>query len=63
MASMDSVPIGKLMNNVTCEITLTGIKTWKMRFWVGIIFFKLGVWVIGMKGNVKLGNAILGEIK
>ena len=63
VAKIASIPMTRLMNNVTCEITLTGVKTWRVRLWIGTLFFKLGTRIIGIKGNAKIGNATLGEMK
>ena len=56
------VPMSKLMKDVTCEISLTGVKTWKMRFWFGVLLFEFAAWVAGMKGSIKLNSKPLGEI-
>lgn len=58
-----SIPVSSMMKNVTCEITLTGLKIWKARLWVGILLFKFAVWAMGMKGTVKVGDSVLGEMK
>jgi len=56
------IPISDVMKNVTCEITLTGMKTWKVRFSAGVLLFRLAAWVIGMKGEIKVGDQTLGTI-
>ncbi|MFH2075681.1 MAG: hypothetical protein ABIJ57_10110 [Pseudomonadota bacterium] len=58
-----SLPVGDLMKKATCEIVLTGMKTWKARLSLGIVLFKLAAWVMGMKGNINIGDQVLGEIR
>jgi hypothetical protein len=61
MAQINSIAMGKLMKNVACEITLTGVKIFKIRMWVGIQVLKFAIWVIGMRGKVMVGNQMPGE--
>jgi hypothetical protein len=58
-----TIAISKLMSTVSCEIIVTGLKTWKVRFYFGSMLFKLGARIMGMKGTVKIGNETMGEIK
>jgi len=58
-----SIPLSDVLQDVSCEINLTGIKTWELRFKLGCMLFKLAAWVIGMQGKITVGNATLGEIK
>jgi hypothetical protein len=63
MAGMTStMPISDLTKNITCEITLTGMKSWNVRLFIGTFLFRLAAWVIGMKGVVKMGNTTFGTI-
>ena len=57
------MPISKLIKNQTCEIVLTGTKTWRVRLWLGAYFFKFAAWFTGMEGVVKIGDQVFGEIK
>ena len=52
-----------LMKSITCEITLTGIITSRVRMVLGVLLFRLAVWVTGMTGKVKVGDSVLGEMK
>jgi hypothetical protein len=57
-----SIPCSDVVNQLCCEIELTGIKTFKLRFAIGVLIFKLAAWVVGMKGTVTVGDTTLGEI-
>jgi len=58
-----NMPITSILKNASCEINLTGIKTWKARLWLAVKLFKFAAWMMGMKGNINIGDHVLGEIK
>jgi len=48
MASTEvNVPISKLMSDVTMNVNLTGVRTWRVRVWLGIQLLKLAGRIIG----------------
>jgi hypothetical protein len=57
-----TMPMSDLMKTVTCEIELTGVRSWKVRLAIGMVLFKFAAWVTGMKVTIKVGNQTLGEI-
>lgn len=63
MQSELSIPMSSITKELTCEITLTGMKTQEVRFWLGCQLFKIAAWVTGMKGKITVGDSNVGEIK
>jgi hypothetical protein len=57
-----TIPIRNILKETVCEVTLTGVKSWKIRLAIGVIFFKIGAWIIGMKGEVKMGDYPIGKM-
>jgi hypothetical protein len=57
------IPISDVTKNITCEITLTGMKSWKVRLFIGTFLFRLAAWAIGMKGIVMVGGTELGRME
>ncbi len=48
MANIDaSVPMSKVMANVTMHVVVTGVKTMRVRMWVAMQLFKLGARLCG----------------
>jgi len=58
-----TIPIRNILKETVCEVTLTGVKSWKTRLAIGVIFFKIGAWIIGMKGEVKMGDYPIGKME
>ncbi len=48
MASVDAnVSMPKIMRSVTLRVNLRGVKSWRLRLWVGTRLLKLAALVIG----------------
>lgn len=63
MEATYEMKMSELMKSVTCEVVLTGVMSSKFRLVVGVLLFKLAVWVTGMRGEVMFGGKVLGEMK
>lgn len=55
--------MAELIKNITCEITLTGVITSRVRLVLGVLLFRFAAWVTGTEGRIMIGNSVLGEIK
>lgn len=47
-----SVPMSSVASGFTVQLTVSGIRTWRVRFWIGEQLIRLGVRVMGMHCSV-----------
>lgn len=48
-----TLPISEAAKRTTFKVRLTGVRTFKLRFWIGMRLIKLGVRVIGCGIEIK----------
>ncbi len=47
-----TVPASEMAKDLSIEVELTGLQTWKLRCAMGIVFIRLGIWITGMDGKI-----------
>lgn len=58
-----TIPMSNIAKGITCEIRLTGVKVWWIRFKIGTLLLMLAVKVIGMKGKVIVGDSEMATME
>jgi len=48
------LPMSEVARNLTVEIRVSGVKTWRGRLWLGARLIRLAVWVIGCQSNIEV---------
>ena len=43
-----------IMNNVTMNVTVSGLRAWRMRLWLGAQFIKLAAFVMGCGFHIEM---------
>ncbi len=47
------IPMSDLCGRITLNVTVTGVRVFKARLWLGSRLFRLAAWVIGVGCEVK----------
>ncbi|KKL84198.1 hypothetical protein LCGC14_1967080, partial [marine sediment metagenome] len=50
------MPVGRIMRDATLYVHVTGVRVWCWRLWLTRQIIHFGVWVSGMRGNVKVSS-------
>ncbi len=50
------MPISCATRNVTLNVEVTGLRVFRWRMWLTTQIIRFGIWVSGMRGNVKVGS-------
>ena len=53
MTTVD-IPMTEVARNLTLEIHVSGVNTWRARLWLGGKLMRLAVWVIGCKCEMEI---------
>ena len=52
MAEIGRINVNDLIKTITVRVTITGHKTLWVKMCIGTFLIRLGIWIIGMKGEV-----------
>ena len=54
MGKIANINVNDLTKTITLHITITGYKKFRIKLYVGTFLIRLGIWIIGMKGEVEI---------
>jgi len=49
-----SIPASSLRKRIVANVEVVGMKTWRIRIKVGIIFIRFAVWIMGIRANINI---------
>jgi len=53
MAKISTIDVKDITKTITANISITGYGKWKVKLYIGSLFIRFGIWIIGMKSNIK----------
>lgn len=54
MNTQVNVPVGNITNRMTLDVTVTGVRIWRVRTAIAVALLKLGAFVLGTKCEVSI---------
>lgn len=54
MTNIAKLPMSDVTRDLTLEIHVSGVKTWRARLWLGAAIMRFATWVIGCKCDVEI---------
>jgi hypothetical protein len=54
MAEIGRINVNDLAKTITVHVTITGHKSMWVKMCIGKFLIRLGIWIIGMKGEVEI---------
>jgi hypothetical protein len=48
-----NIPVSRVMHKITMQVNVTGMKTWRVRMWLGVQTMKLAALIMGCNIEVK----------
>lgn len=54
MTTIAKLPMSDVTRNLELKICVTGVKTWRVRLWLGALLMRFAAWVIGCKCEVEV---------